>query len=115
MLTCPPLWYARSEIVPCSGFARCLALRRCLDPVIAAVAHQARKLDPVLLENLKEILNVCSQLFMESEVSRVNLLSVLPGSQSAEEVQQLMAAPRQRVDLKVSVEGYGEGKVSFLT
>ena len=59
---------------------------------------------------------MCTQLFLESDTKRVTLQSVLPASQiSADDVKQLMAAPTQRVDLRVSLEGYGEGKLSFFT
>jgi len=99
------------------GFAANAGAALCLIP--ASTAKQsvsARKLEDVLFENLKEILNVCCQLFIESGIARVTLKSVLPAAQpSAEDVKQLLDKPHQRVDMKVSIEGYGDGKLSFLT
>ena len=50
------------------AFAANAAAALCLiPPATAKESISSRKLDPLLAENLREIVNVCSQLFVASE------------------------------------------------
>lgn len=76
----------------------------------------SRKLEPSLAENLREIMNVCSQLFVASESGRITLQSVTLVAQcDSEEAKRMVSVPSQKSAMKLSIEGYGDGMVSLLT
>jgi len=86
-----------------------------IPPNTAKESISSRKLDPLLAENLREIMNVCSQLFA-SESGRITLQSVTSAAQCAsEEAKKRVSAPSQKCGMKLSIEGYGDGMVSLLT
>ena len=99
-----------SELVLTAGAALCL--------VPAAEAQQnlkAKKWDPSLVENFKEVLNVCTQLFLGPQSSRVKLQGVFVGAEPRpEKAATLLAKPRWRINLQLSIAGYGEGRIAIL-
>ena len=99
------------------AFAAHAAAALCLiPPATAKESISSRKLDPLLAENLREIMNVCSQLFVASESGRITLQSVTSAAQcNSEEAKKMASAPSQKCGMKLSIEGYGDGMVSLLT
>jgi len=89
---------------------------RLIPPAIAKENIVSRRLEPPLAENLREIMNVCSQLFVASESGRITLQSVSSAAQcGSEEAKKMVSAPSQKCGMKLSIEGYGDGMVSLLT
>ncbi|MBM3775478.1 MAG: hypothetical protein FJW37_09985 [Acidobacteria bacterium] len=80
--------------------------------VVAKESVKAGKLDESVLENLHEILNICSRFF-QIPGSRVQLSSVRASFEEMPRgVPELIASPA-RLDLEVAVRGYGSGKMSL--
>jgi hypothetical protein len=74
------------------------------------------RFEPPLAENLREIMNVCSQLFVASESGRITLQSVSSAAQcGSERAKKMVSAPSRTCGMKLSIEGYGDGTVSLLT
>ena len=89
----------------------------CLIPsTVAETCVKAGNVDPALLENFHEVLNICAQLFKGLDETRMVLQSVcyLPDLDSAE-ARNLMSATARRLSLQVWVTGYGEGNLAVFS
>lgn len=85
----------------------------CLIPADARL--KAVKFDPALTENFQEILNICAQLFGGPEQQRISLAKVvLSADARPENVTRLISSPAWRLDVKLTIEGYGSGRISVL-
>jgi hypothetical protein len=86
----------------------------CLVPASEVAKNlKAGRLDPDLLENFKEVLNVCTQLFAGPDVYRVRLASVHPSTEETPEaLKKFMSHSRFRQGVQLSIAGYGEGRIS---
>lgn len=74
----------------------------------------AKKLDSSIADNFQEILNICASLFAAEGVPHVKLGHVYFSQRERPvNVAKLLAAPAARKDLKVTISGYGAGRVSF--
>jgi len=70
-------------------------------------------LDDNLLENFREVANICASLFADQIAARAHLQKVVPKCTAAPaDYKALMASPR-RVDLGITVPNYGDGIVSI--
>lgn len=89
----------------------------CLVPMYEAQEHaKAKKWDPSLVENFKEILNVCGQLFCEPQSPRVRLQGVCLGPEAVPEgAARLIAKPGKRLDVQLSITGYEGGRMAIFT
>lgn len=68
-----------------------------------------------LLENFQEVLNVGVQWFTAKGNPRVRLAEVFtPGAKLPEDVQFVMGAPNDRLDVSADVAGYGDGTIRLL-
>lgn len=86
----------------------------CLIPAVEAASNaKAKRLDPFLFENFKEILNICSQLFGGSNTQRVKLASVqCKIGEAPAGAKELIGKGRVRREVQVSIAGYGTGRVA---
>jgi hypothetical protein len=98
-------------------FAAYAATALCLiPPATAKVSISSRQLELSLVDNLREIMNVCSQLFVAPDSGRITLHSVtLAGQCASEDAKRIVSAPSQKCGMKFSIEGYGNGKLSLVT
>ena len=93
-----------------SGAALCL-----IPPDRTKESIQAGNLEDLLLENFREVLNILSQLFTISGPGRVKLKSVCKASQLCAEASKLISSPARRLDMKLSIDGYGDGRMSVFS
>jgi len=86
----------------------------CLIPASEAANHlKAKRLDPAIFENFKEVLNICAQLFSGASAHRVKLEAVYaPTDAVPDPLKKFMAASKARRDLQLSINGYGKGKMT---
>ncbi|MEO8201876.1 MAG: hypothetical protein ABI679_15200 [Gemmatimonadota bacterium] len=74
-----------------------------------------RQVEGNIQENLHEVANVASQLVNRSGQGRLALHDVyLPAAVAPAEVLQILANPATRLDLQLTIEGYGTGMFSLL-
>ncbi len=74
---------------------------------------KAGKLAEGLFENLREVLNVCASLLNAKGFPHLALRDLKVAPPIPEEIAKLIATPSSRVDLEISVESYGGGRMSF--
>lgn len=82
---------------------------------IANEAVKAKKLDELLSENVREVLNIGSRWFMpEEEAPHVKLKDVLLDPLPKEVLAMIKLAPRQRF-VEVEIAGYKGGKLGLFS
>ena len=80
------------------------------------MSAKAKKWEPSLVENFKEVLNVCAQLFCEPQSPRVKLQDVFTDtSDRPTNVLGLLAKPKKRIDIELEITGYGTGRMAVFT
>jgi hypothetical protein len=88
-----------------------------LSLVPAGAAHDAirsRSLPADLLENFREVLNICSQLFLYEDAPRVSFQSLVVFPANIQDVvREIIFHPDGRLDLDVTIPSYGTGKMAF--
>ncbi len=80
---------------------------------------KAKKWDPLLVENFKEILNVCAQLFCQAGSPRAKLGCLCLTCSQANAKSTVAANPLakggKRVDVQLSIAGYASGRMAVFT
>jgi hypothetical protein len=79
-------------------------------------AANSGDLSEMMRGNLNEIMNICSRLFISDKTPHLRLGALYDGADALPEAARSMldTAPG-RADLRISIPGYGEGNVSFLS
>ena len=86
-----------------------------IPPGGAEDAAKSGELTDNMLGNLNEIMNICSRLFMSGNSPHLRLDKLYASiSELPENARALVDSISGRLDLKVSIPGYGEGHLSFL-
>jgi len=86
-----------------------------LPPDVVEDCARARSLPPALLEHHLEVVNVCSRLINRAGGPPYRLIGQLaPGEPTPSEVQDVLVLARERIDLRLTVEGYGTGVFTIL-
>ncbi len=80
-----------------------------MPPAVAAEAVRRGALDAALMENVHEVLNICTGLFEGGDAPHVRLGAVGTGAVPAA-VQAMLKVPRNTVTIEVTVQGYPPGK-----
>ena len=74
----------------------------------------APKLDPALGENFQEILNICAKLFAGTSQQRIRMRDVVfETAKRAPDVASLINNAQGRSDFKLTIQGYGSGRLSL--
>jgi hypothetical protein len=71
--------------------------------------------DPTLLENLNEVLNVAAHLWNQLGQRHVRLRSADPAAAARPEVRDLLASPAGQASFVVEIQGYGGGVLTLAT
>jgi hypothetical protein len=83
---------------------------------VAQESIGAKRLDPSLFDNLREILNIFGQVFRGKILDSVTLHQVSPLSDLEEgPAKTLISSPKSRLDLEVSINGYGGGHLAIFS
>ena len=81
-----------------------------MPPAVAAEAVRRGALDAALLENVHEVLNICTGLFEGGDAPHVRLGAVGAGAVPPA-VQAMLKVPRNTVCSEVAVQGYPAGRL----
>jgi hypothetical protein len=79
---------------------------------VAEDAIKRGALDDALLENFREVANICSSLFAEQAGARVHLDTVLNKVIAAPPAYKNLLASPNRADVSVDIPNYGPGVIS---
>lgn len=87
-----------------------------LPPSTSADAVKSGKFTETIVDNIREVLNVAASLFIHEERPHVRLreIHILPGK-LPEAVAKVLQRPAARMDLELTVQGYGAGRMTLLT
>lgn len=86
-----------------------------IPPGGAEDAAKSGKLTDNMLGNLNEVMNICSRLFMNGSSPHLRLDKLYASiSEIPDDARALVDSITGRLDLKVSIPGYGDGHLSFL-
>jgi len=85
-------------------------------PVAAAKdAAKARDLTTVMIENMREIMNISTRLVMDNTSPHLKLEQLYPIKSLPAPAAALLAAPAGRREFQVQLPKYGGGVLAFLT
>jgi hypothetical protein len=85
-------------------------------PVAAAKeAAKARELTGVMIENVREIMNICTRLVMDAGSLHLKLDQVYPAKSLPAPAAALLGAARGRREFQIQLPKYGGGVLTFLT
>jgi hypothetical protein len=85
-------------------------------PVAAAKeAAKARELTGVMIENVREIMNICTRLVMDASSLHLKLDQIYPAKSLPAPAAALLGAPRGRREFQIQLPKYGGGVLTFLT
>lgn len=78
---------------------------------------ESGQVDEMVLENFREIMNVCASQFNGGNFSHVKLTELLrlPKDKLSPELDALMKKPVTRLDFTIQIPNYGKGRLSFLS
>jgi hypothetical protein len=85
-------------------------------PVAAAKeAAKTRELTAVMIENVREIMNICTRLVMDAGSLHLKLDQVYPAKSLPAPAAALLGAARGRREFQIQLPKYGGGVLTFLT
>jgi hypothetical protein len=85
-------------------------------PVAAAKeAAKSRELTGVMIENLREIMNICTRLVMDATSPHLKLDQVYPAKSLPAPAAALLGPALGRREFQIQLPKYGGGVLSFLT
>jgi len=85
-------------------------------PVSAAKdAAKARDLTELMLENVREIMNICTRLVMDGSLPHLRLDRLYPRRSLPAAAAQLLGAPGAHREFQVQLPKYGGGVLSVMT
>jgi len=85
-------------------------------PVAAAKeAAKARELTGVMIENVREIMNICTRLVMDASSLHLKLDQIYPAKSLPAPAAALLGAARGRREFQIQLPKYGGGVLTFLT
>jgi len=85
-------------------------------PVGAAKdAAKHRELTSVMVDNLREIMNICTRLVMDATSPHLKLDQIYPSKSLPAPATALLGAPKTRREFQVQLPKYGGGVLTFLS
>jgi hypothetical protein len=99
-----------------ANLAAALGAAFSLLPVGAAKeAARARELTAVMIDNMREIMNICSRLVMDATSPHLRLEQIYPIKSLPAQATALLGAPNGRREFQVQLPKYGGGVLTFLS
>lgn len=82
---------------------------------IARSAAESKELNELMVENLREVLNICTRLLMSEESAHLRLDDVYPADALPQKVTTLLGAHKGRIDFELTVPKYGPGNLAVVS
>ncbi|HEY4446637.1 MAG TPA: hypothetical protein VGN30_20325 [Steroidobacteraceae bacterium] len=82
---------------------------------VAKEAAKARELTQVMIDNMREIMNICSRLVMDATSPHLKLDQIYPAKTLPATATALLGAPSGRREFQVQLPKYGGGVLTFLS
>lgn len=82
---------------------------------VAKEAAKTRELTGVMIDNMREIMNICSRLVMDATSPHLKLDQIYPAKSLPAPAAALLGAPGGRKEFQVQLPKYGGGVLTFLS
>src|SRR5277367_1731405 len=82
---------------------------------VAKDAAKTRDLTPVMIDNVREIMNICTRLVMDATSPHLKLDQIHPVKSLPAAAAALLGAPKGRREFQLQFPKYGGGVLTFLT
>src|SRR3982074_1731618 len=82
---------------------------------VAKDAAKTRELTAVMIDNMREIMNICSRLVMDAASPHLKLDQIYPAKSLPAPAAALLGAPSGRREYQVQMPKYGGGVITFLS
>ena len=86
-----------------------------LPVAVAKDAAKARQLTEVMVENVREIMNICTRLVMDATSPHLKLDQLYPAKSLPAPALALLGAPQARREFQVQLPKYGGGVLTVLS
>ncbi|MGO9947874.1 MAG: hypothetical protein ACLPWG_13600 [Steroidobacteraceae bacterium] len=86
-----------------------------LPVAVAKDAAKARQLTDVMIENVREIMNICTRLVMDATSPHLKLDQLYPSKSLPAAALALLGAPQGRREFQVQLPKYGGGVLTVLS
>ena len=86
-----------------------------LPVAVAKEAAKARELTAVMIDNMREIMNICTRLVMDASSLHLKLEQVYPTKSLPAPAAALLGAAKGRREFQVQLPKYGGGVLTFLS
>lgn len=84
-----------------------------LPPGAAEDAVKDKKLEPMMLDNFSEVMNIFSRLFMNDKTPHLRLQKCYAASEAPEAFVAIANNAEDRSSMEIDIPRYGKGNVSF--
>ncbi len=78
-------------------------------------AAKSRDLTGVMIDNIREIMNICTRLVMDANSPHLKLEQIHPSKSLPAAAAALLGAPKGRCEFQLQLQKYGGGTLTFLT
>ena len=85
-----------------------------LPPTAAKEAAKARELTAAMIDNVREIMNICTRLMMDATSPHLRLEQIYPVKSLPAAASALLGAPKGRREFQVQLTKYGGGVLAFV-
>lgn len=82
---------------------------------VAKEAAKARELTGVMIDNMREIMNICTRLVMDASSPHLKLEQIYPTKSLPAPATALLGASKGRCEFQVQLPKYGGGVLTFLS
>jgi len=86
-----------------------------LPPGMAKEAAKTRELTAVMIDNIREIMNICTRLVMDATSPHLKLEQIYPTKSLPAPASAFLGAAKSRREFQVQLPKYGAGVLTFLT
>ena len=85
-------------------------------PVAAAIeAARSRELTAVMIDNVREIMNICTRLVIDATSPHLKLEQIYPAKSLPAPAAALLGAPQGRREFQIQLPKYGGGVLTFIS
>jgi len=82
---------------------------------VAKDAAKSHQLTDVMIDNMREIMNICTRLVMDAGSPHLRLEQIYPVKSLAASAAALLAAPKERREFQIQLPKYGGGVMTVLS
>jgi hypothetical protein len=107
-----PVALCGADVNLAASFGAALSM---LPPAAAKDAAKSRELSGVMMDNLREIMNICTRLVMNDTSPHLRLEQICSAKSLPAPAAALLGAPKGRTEFQVQLAKYGGGVLTLLS